>query len=256
VARHPGSARLMRISPSSYHTVPPFLYHVTKGGAQPGRVIRLAVGRPRPHVEGVRVGGALGLRHEDIDVGGCLVNVVARENADGARAKGWRLRIIPEGAALMRLCAGYLNREYLAMDCDCVFVSLRGGQFGRPLRYRAVYGVVVRLREKTGVEFSPHSFRTHTPGGCHERRGDGASKNSSATPRSPLQLHAAASYQPAPRRLSLPAAGHQHRLNLRHRTSHPIVVSVTPALHHASEVTGWRRRRDDGRQPAGHRCTN
>ena len=33
----------------------------------------------------------------------------------------------------MRLYADYLNREYLAVDCDYVFVNLWGGQVGRPL---------------------------------------------------------------------------------------------------------------------------
>ncbi len=177
----------------------PFLHHVTKGKARPGRAIKLAAGRPLPQVltasaaqavldacehlrdrlllgllldTGVRVGEALGLRHEDIDIGGCLVNVIPRENTNGARAKGGRLRAIPASAALMRLYADYLNREYLAIDCDYVFVNLWGGQVGRPLGYQAVYDLVTRLREKTGVEFSPHSFR-HTYATWLLRKGAG-----------------------------------------------------------------------------------
>jgi hypothetical protein len=88
----------------------PFLHHIAKGKAQPGRAIKLAAGRPLPQVltagaaqavldacehlrdrlllglqldTGVGVGEALGLRHEDMDIGGCLVNVVPRENANG-----------------------------------------------------------------------------------------------------------------------------------------------------------------------------
>ena len=53
----------------------------------------------------------------------------------------------------MRLYADYLNREYLAIDCDYVFVNLWGGQVGRPLCYRAVYDLVVRLRHATGIDF-------------------------------------------------------------------------------------------------------
>jgi hypothetical protein len=41
---------------------------------------------------GLRIGEALGTRHEDIDIGGCLVHVVPRDNANGMRAKGGRGR--------------------------------------------------------------------------------------------------------------------------------------------------------------------
>jgi len=58
------------------------------------------------------------MRHEDIDIGGCLVHVVPRDNANGMRAKGGRGRAVPAGAPLMRLYADYLNREYGAVDSD------------------------------------------------------------------------------------------------------------------------------------------
>ncbi len=76
---------------------------------------------------GMRIGEAPGLRHEDMDISASQVQVMPRENANGARAKSGRLRVIPCGVALMRLYADYLNREYLAIDCDYVFVNL-----GRP----------------------------------------------------------------------------------------------------------------------------
>jgi integrase len=59
---------------------------------------------------GMRIGEALGLRHEDMDIGACEVQVMPRENANGARAKSERLRVIPCGVPLMRLYADYLNR--------------------------------------------------------------------------------------------------------------------------------------------------
>jgi integrase/recombinase XerD len=91
------------------------------------------------HGEQARVGEALGMRHEDIDIGDCLVHVVPRDNANGARAKSGRGRVIPASAPLMRLYADYLNREYQAVDSDYVFVGLWAAPAGRPLTYPAVY---------------------------------------------------------------------------------------------------------------------
>lgn len=101
------------------------------------------------------------MRHEDIDIGGCLVHVVPRDNANGMRAKGGRGRAVPAGAPLMRLYADYLNREYGAVDSDYVFVNLWAGPAGRPMTYPAAYDLVTRLRAATGIAFSPHWCR-HT----------------------------------------------------------------------------------------------
>jgi integrase/recombinase XerD len=177
----------------------PFLHHVTGRGPQERRVIKLADARRLPRVlapaeaqavldacghlrdrllmgllldTGVRAGESLGLRHEDMDVGGCQVRVVPRDNANGARAKGGRPRVIPASAPLMRLYADYLNREYQSIDSDYVFVNLWGGMIGRPLSYPAVYDLVVRIRKATGIEFSPHSFR-HTYATWLLRKGAG-----------------------------------------------------------------------------------
>jgi site-specific recombinase XerD len=166
----------------------PFLHHVTGRSPRPRLAVKVKAPRPLPRVltvteaqaildacghlrdrlllamlleAGLRIGEALGMRHEDIDIGGCLVHVVPRDNANGMRAKGGRGRAVPAGAPLMRLYADYLNREYGAVDSDYVFVNLWAGPAGRPMTYPAAYDLVTRLRAATGIAFSPHWCR-HT----------------------------------------------------------------------------------------------
>jgi hypothetical protein len=79
----------------------------------------------------VRIGEALGLRHEDMGVAERQVTVVPRDNDNRARAKAGRSRVILASPELMRLYADYLNREYGALDSDYVFVNLLG-RAGRP----------------------------------------------------------------------------------------------------------------------------
>jgi integrase len=177
----------------------PFLHHVTGKNPQPRLAVKVTAARRLPRVltapqaqagldacghlrdrlllgmlldTGVRIGEAPGMRHEDIDRGGCLVHVVARDNANGARAKGGRGRAVPAGAPLMRLYADYLNREYGAVDSDYVFVNLWAAPAGRPMTYPAAYDLVTRLRSATGIVFSPHWCR-HTYATWLLRRGAG-----------------------------------------------------------------------------------
>lgn len=166
----------------------PFLHHVTKNKPQRHRTIKLKTGRPRPKVLtvrqvqtildacdhlrdrllfgllldcGVRIGEALGLRHEDMGIAERAVTVTPRPNDNRARAKGGISRTIPASAELMRLYADYLTREDGSLDSDYVFVNLWSQPHGRPWTYAAVYDLVLRLRERTGIDFEPHQWR-HT----------------------------------------------------------------------------------------------
>jgi len=107
---------------------------------------------------GLRVGEALGLRHEDIDARRGLVVVRRRPNVNGARAKTWA-REVPADAGLIRLYSDYLHEEYGDLDCDYVFVNLWGRPVGRPMSYAGVDRLVRRLRARTGIAFTPHLFR-------------------------------------------------------------------------------------------------
>src|SRR5262249_11281232 len=125
-----------RRSATSYR---PFLHHVTKNKPERQRAIKLKTSPPRPRVltvkqvqaildacdhlrdrllfavlldTGVRIGEALGLRHEDMGIAEREVTVMPRDNDNLARAKAGRSRVIPASPELMRLYADYLNREY------------------------------------------------------------------------------------------------------------------------------------------------
>jgi len=166
----------------------PFLHHISKSQPAARRTIALKTPRKLPRVltadevqmildacgrlrdrllfavlydTGMRVGEALGLRHEDIAAAECEVTVVPRHNANGARTKSANTRTIPVSAELIRLYADYLHEEYGDLDSDYVFVNLWGQPHGHPLAYPAVYDLVGRLRRRTGVVFDPHWYR-HT----------------------------------------------------------------------------------------------
>lgn len=109
---------------------------------------------------GMRIGEALGLRHEDVDTAGRVVQVRPRRNANRARAKTGA-RDIPVTPQLVRLFADYLFEEYGPLDCDYVFVNLWAEPLGAPMTYANVIDLVARLRGRTGIRFTPHLFR-HT----------------------------------------------------------------------------------------------
>jgi integrase len=107
----------------------------------------------------VRIGEALGMRHEDIAVAGCSVTVVPRLNDNGARSKSAGSRTVPVSEQLIRLWGDYLHLEYGSIDSDYLFVNLFSEPRGHAWTYAAVYDLVLRLRVRTGIEFDPHWFR-------------------------------------------------------------------------------------------------
>jgi integrase len=167
----------------------PFLHHVTRGRPIPTRPVKLKVSRRLPvtlSVEevtvllsactrlrdrfllallaesGIRIGQALGLRHEDFVSRRRELRIVPRDdNANGARAKTATVTTVPVSAPLVRLYSDYMHIEYGDLDSDYVFVNLFAEPVGSPLRYDAVAKLVARLRVRTGMAFTPHVLR-HT----------------------------------------------------------------------------------------------
>lgn len=115
---------------------------------------------------GLRIGQALGLRHEDICVeAGELCIIPREENINGARAKTRESYTIPVPLEALQLYTTYLIEDLNAMDVDAlpdyVFVNLWQGERGHPMTYEAVMSLIRRLRKKTGIHLTPHMLR-HT----------------------------------------------------------------------------------------------
>ena len=68
----------------------------------------------------MRIGEALGLRHNDIAAAEREITVIRRDNDNGARAKSIIARMVPVSAELVRLYADYLHAEYGDLDSDYV----------------------------------------------------------------------------------------------------------------------------------------
>ncbi len=105
----------------------------------------------------MRIGQALGLRHEDIRSWDNLIWIVPRsDNDNGARAKTRNTYSIHVTQELMGLYTDYLLEEFGEVGSDYVFVNLWDGVIGHPMRYGAIADLFRRLSEKTGISAHPH----------------------------------------------------------------------------------------------------
>lgn len=120
---------------------------------------------------GMRVGQALGLRHEDFVSRQRKVAIVPRsDNPNGARAKCRQVHELWVSGPLVRLYSDYMVDDYGLLDSDFVFVNLWGAPVGRPMTRSGVNELVRALRARTGVWFTPHMLR-HTNATELERLG-------------------------------------------------------------------------------------
>jgi integrase/recombinase XerD len=108
---------------------------------------------------GIRIGEALGMRHEDIAVADHTVTIVPRLNDNRARSKSRERRTVPVSEQLIRLWGDYLHVEYGDVDSDYLFINLFADPRGQAWSYPAVYDLVLRLRRRTGIDFDPHWYR-------------------------------------------------------------------------------------------------
>lgn len=172
-----------------------FLHHITKGKPVRTRLLKLKVPRKLPktlesaqvgqlieacnrlrdkflicllHESGMRIGQALGLRHEDIESWDNLIHVVPRDdNVNGARAKASSPYSLTVSQQLMGLYTEYIEKEFMEVlgdnFSDYVFVNLWDGWVGAPMTYNAAMDLFRRLKRKTGIAIPvhPHMLR-HT----------------------------------------------------------------------------------------------
>ena len=96
---------------------------------------------------GMRVGQALGLRHEDVVSWERRIEIVPREGGSSrARSKRGAQGSVPVPGELIRLWSDYMHEEYGALESDFVFVNLWKGEIGRPLSYSSVNELVRRTQ--------------------------------------------------------------------------------------------------------------
>ena len=106
---------------------------------------------------GMRIGEALGLRHEDLSIARREVAVHPRLNDNGARVKRWKPRAVPAPAGLFSSYGRYLDEEYGSLDSDFVFVNLWAAPLGHAMNYTTSRDLLLRLRRRTGL----HGFTFH-----------------------------------------------------------------------------------------------
>ena len=172
----------------------PFLHHISKGKEVKTRLLKIKEPSTFPgcltpeqvntlveacntlrdkflirllYETGLRIGEALGLRHEDMVTGkNNEIHVVPRlDNVNYVRAKSGVERTVHVSKELMQWYSAYLIDEYLEdIDCDFVFVVIKApakGEVGTPLTYKTVDNLFRRLSKKTGIKVNPHLLR-HT----------------------------------------------------------------------------------------------
>jgi integrase/recombinase XerD len=185
------SERLKKTITGSRRGFRDFLYHINKDKEYPAKILKLKVPKTRPKVipkeqvaqlidacpnlrdkfliqllweSGMRIGEALALWLEDIEADAHKIHIRDRgELSNLAEIKTiCSPRIIDVSPDLINLFFDYVA-EYHTDDADTnhVFIKLSGDNKYQPLEYQDVASLFHRLRNKTGIDVTPHVLR-HT----------------------------------------------------------------------------------------------
>lgn len=122
---------------------------------------------------GLRIGQALGLRHEDLDIARRRVTVTRRENnINRALSKQRDTFSVSMPERFFEFYGDALTEEQLAadIDSDYVFVNLSGSPRGRPMSYKNAAQRMSGIGKRAGVRITPHILR-HTHGTALAKQG-------------------------------------------------------------------------------------
>lgn len=111
---------------------------------------------------GMRIGEALALWLEDVDIGTQQVHIRDRgELANGAEIKSPASpRTLDVSEDLISLYLDYVAWAHTeGVDTNHVFIKLMGNHRGQPLEYADVASLFRRLRRQVGIWVTPHMFR-------------------------------------------------------------------------------------------------
>ncbi|MBD2771975.1 tyrosine-type recombinase/integrase [Iningainema sp. BLCCT55] len=183
-------AERYKLQPGSKYK--PFLHHISKGKEVKTRLLKIKEPSTFPgcltpeqvntlveacntlrdkflirllYETGLRIGEALGLRHEDMVTGTHNeIHIVPRlDNINLVRTKSGVERTVHVSKELMQWYSAYLCDEYPQdIDCDFVFVVIKvlaKGEIGRPLAYKTIDSLFRRLSKKIGIKVNPHLLR-------------------------------------------------------------------------------------------------
>ena len=115
---------------------------------------------------GLRIGQALGLRHEDLDIARKRLTVIRREdNVNGMLSKQRATFSVDMPDRFFAFYGQSLVEEQLALgiDSDYVFVALAPRFRGRPMTYDNAVRRIKSIGRRVGIKMTPHTLR-HTHG--------------------------------------------------------------------------------------------
>jgi len=105
---------------------------------------------------GMRIDEALNLAFEHFDIASGIVHVSKSKTTAGEG------RTVYVTSDTMNIFQEYIYELMNGnIDSNYVFITLKGPNIGRKLKYMTAYAMINTIKKKTGIYFSPHMFR-HT----------------------------------------------------------------------------------------------
>ena len=109
---------------------------------------------------GLRVGEALSIHIEDIEVWDNKINIIARNNLENdARVKNQAEGYILLPDYVIDYLQDYILEDLDLYDTNFLFVNLNGKNKGKAIKYQTVEKLFRRLSKKVGFKVTPHMLR-------------------------------------------------------------------------------------------------